>query len=177
MKATTKPGRSFAYRCNTHDLFAGDFDRFEVKHHFVSRLEWKDLPLAEPKCVRVYNMAAWKWNLVADNLGLEPGEIESIRRNHFTDDERVIYVFRHWFNDANNLPSKERYPKKWSGLIRLLKDSDLGELSEEVHKALSAPYSDVRGNIYMYDQLAHNNIVLCVLFSECTFIAFLFPTL
>ena len=100
--------------------------------------------MAEPKCVRVYNKAAWRWNLLADNLGLEPGEIESVRRNHFTDDERVTDVFRRWFDNANNLPNKERYPKKWSGLIRLLKDSDLGELSKEVHKALSAPYCNAR---------------------------------
>ena len=132
---------------NYYSHFAAEFDRFEVKHYFVSRLEWKDSPMDESKCVRVYNKAAWKWNRVADNLGLEPGEIESIRRNHFTDDERVTDVFRHWFDNANNLPNKERYPKKWSGLIRLLKDSDLGQLSEEVKRAVSAPYSSARGNL------------------------------
>ena len=118
-----------------------------MKHHLVSRLEWADLDTGERKNVRVYNRAAWKWNNVATNLGLEPGEIQSIHRNHFSDDDRVTDVFRHWFDNANNLPNKNKYPKKWSGLIRLLNDSDLGQLSEEVKTALSATSSNVRGNL------------------------------
>ena len=84
---------------------------------------------------------------MAETLGLEPGEIESIRRNYFSDDERVTDVFRHWFDNANNLPNKKIYPKKWSGLIKLLSDSDLGQLSEEVKTALSATSSNVRGTL------------------------------
>ena len=113
----------------------------------MSRLEWIDSATGERKCVRVYNKAAWRWRNVAESLGLEPGEIESIRRNHFSDDERVTDVFRHWFDNANNLPNKKIYPKKWSGLVRLLNNSDLGELSGEVKKALSAAYSNVQGNL------------------------------
>ena len=127
--------------------FTADFDRFEVKHHFVSRLEWIDSDSGDKKNVRVYNGAAWRWSNVATNLGLGPGEIESIRRNHFSDDERVTDVFRHWFDNANNLPNKKIYPKKWSGLIRLLSDSELGQLSEEVKTALSATSSNVRGTL------------------------------
>ena len=128
-------------------IFAGEFDRYEVKHHFVSRLEWRDSATGEIKCVRVYNTAAWKWSNVATTLGLEPGEIQSIRRNRFSDEERVSDVFHRWFDNANNLPNKKKYPKKWSGLIRLLSDSDLGQLSEEVKTALSAASSNVRGNL------------------------------
>ena len=84
---------------------------------------------------------------MAESLGLEPGEIESIQRNHYTDYERVTSVFRQWLENATNLPNKKKYPKKWSGLIRLLKDSDLVELSKKVKEVLSAPYSNVRGNI------------------------------
>ena len=76
-------------------------------------------------------------------LGLELGEIESIRRNHPTDNERLTNVLHHWFDNANNLPNNMMYPKERSGLIRLLEDSDLGQLSEEVHKAVSAPYSNL----------------------------------
>ena len=127
--------------------FAVEFDGCEVKHHFVSRLEWIDSANGERKYVRVYNTAAWKWSNVATTLGLEPGEIQSIRQNYFSDEQRVSDVFRHWFDNANNLPNKKRYPKKWSGLIRLLSDSDLGQLSEEVRTALSAASSNVRGNL------------------------------
>ena len=118
-----------------------------MKHHFVNRLEWIDFATGERKCVRVYKKAAWKWNDVATTLGLEPGEIESIRRNRFSDEERVSDVFRHWFDNAKNLPNKEWYPMKWSGLVRLLSDSDLGQLSEKVKTALSAASSNVRGNL------------------------------
>ena len=121
-----------------------DFDHFDVEHRFVRQLEWKDSTSDELKKVRVYRTAASRWNSVAECLGLEPGEIQSIRQNHFSDDERVMDVFRCWFNSAN----KEKYPKKWSGLIRLLKDSELGELSDVVKTALSAPYSNVRCNLY-----------------------------
>ena len=118
--------------------FAADFDRFEVKSHLMSRLEWIDSDTGETKNVSVYKKVAWRWSNVATNLGLEPGEIESIRRNHFSDDARVTDVFGRWFDDAKNLPNNKKYPKKWSGLIRLLNDSDLGQLSEEVKTALSS---------------------------------------
>ena len=130
-----------------HSFFAADFDRFEVKHHLVSRIEWIDSATGERKCVRVYKKAAWSWKDVAENLGLEPGEIKGIQRNNHDDDEKMSEVIRHWFDNANNLPNKKKYPKKWSGLIRLLNDSDLGELSKKVEEALSATYSNVRGNL------------------------------
>ena len=131
----------------TVSYFAADFDRFEVRHHFVSRLEWTDSGTGERKNIRVYKRAASKWRDVAESLGFEPGEVESIRRNHFSDDERVTDVFGRWLENANNLPNKNKYPKKWSGLIRLLSDSELGQLSEEVKTALLATTSNVRGNL------------------------------
>ena len=132
----------------TVSYFAADFDRFEVRHHFVSRLEWIDSGTGERKNIRVYKKAASKWRDVAENLGFEPGEIDSIGRSHFFNDgECVTDVFGRWLENANNLPNKQKYPKKWSGLIKLLSDSDLGQLSDEVKTALSASYSNVRGNL------------------------------
>ena len=113
----------------------------------MSRLEWTDSSTDKRKNVSIYKKAAWKWSNVATNLGLEPGEIESIRRNRYSDDERVTDVFGRWFDDAKNLPNSKKYPKKWSGLIRLLNDSELGQLSEEVKIALSATTSNVRGTL------------------------------
>ena len=136
------------YYNNYRHFFAAEFDRFEVQSRLVSRLEWKDLTTDELKCVRVYKDAAPKWDQVAQCLGLGPSEIESVRLNYPTDEMRVTTVFSHWFDNANNLPNWRKYPKKWSGLIRLLNDSDLGQLSEKVRKALSASYSDVRDNLY-----------------------------
>ena len=125
-------------------FFAGGFDQFEVESHFLSCLEWKNQTTDESRSVRVYKDAAPRWDRVALNLGFRPKQIQSIR--HEPGDNQMK-VFGEWFSNANSLPNKKRYPKKWSGLIRLLKDSDLGELSEEVKKALSAPYCDVRGNM------------------------------
>jgi hypothetical protein len=113
----------------------------------MSRLEWIDSNTGERKSVSINKKAAWKWKNVAENLGLEPGEIESIRRNRYSDDERVTDVFGRWFDDAKNLPNNKKYPKKWSGLIRLLNESELGQLSEEVKTALSATSNNVRGNL------------------------------
>ena len=114
----------------------------------MSRLEWTDSGTGERKDIRVYKKAAAKWRDVADNLGFETGEIDGIGRSHFfKNDECVTDVFGRWLENANNLPNKNKYPKKWSGLIRLLSDSDLGQLSEEVKIALSATTSNVRGNL------------------------------
>ena len=129
-------------------LFAADFDKYEVKHYFVSLLEWIDWATGEKKTVRVYNRAAWKWRNIAECLGLEPGEIARIRRNHFSDDGRVMDVFRHWFDNANYLPNRNKYPKNWSGLIQLLNDSDLKQLSEMVKTALSAASSNIKGELF-----------------------------
>ena len=84
----------------------------------------------------MYNSAAAKWKLIAERLGLESGVITSIHRNYYDDYARVTEVFRHWFDNANSLPNKKKYPKKWSGLIKLLVDSELGELAENLQTAL-----------------------------------------
>jgi hypothetical protein len=113
----------------------------------VSRLEWIDSATGKRKNIRVYKKVGWKWRAVAESLGLDPGEIEGIRQNRSSDDERVTDVFARWFGDAKNLPNSTIYPKKWSGLIRLLNESELGQLSEDVKTALSAGVNNVRGNL------------------------------
>ena len=119
-----------------------------MEPRLINRLEWKNLPLdTETKCVKVMQGAAANWPKLALCLGLNPSEVETIRQNYSTDDTRVITVFGQWLSNANNLPNSKRYPKKWSGLIKLLKDSDLGQLAEDVKKALSASYSDVKDNL------------------------------
>lgn len=99
--------------------------------------------------MRIYSSAARNWKLIGERLGLESGDMEGIRKNNYNDDrDCVTAVFRHWFDNANNLPNKKRYPKKWSGLIRLLEDSSLGELAVRVKQALTAPYSNIRNTLY-----------------------------
>ena len=112
-----------------------DFDQFEVKNHHLSLLEWRVGSSGGNK-VRVYDSAAAKWKLIAGNLGLEPGAITSIHHNNFDDRGRVTAVFRHWFDNANSLPNRKKYPRKWSGLIKLLTDSQLAELAKKLETAL-----------------------------------------
>ena len=89
----------------------------------------------------VYKAAKGKWNKIAECLGL------NIRREGHDDYERVTEVFHEWLDNANQLPNHKKYPLKWSGLIRLLEDSELGQLAKDLRCALSAPFNDVKGNL------------------------------
>ena len=126
--------------------YAG-FDRFEVKNYHLSLINWKTSLTSPVGQVQVYASAQHQWRKIAELLGFEPGDIESIRRNKYDDGERVSCVFHRWFDNANKLPNASKYPKTWTGLIRLLSDSGLGDLADKLRKALSAPFSDVRGNL------------------------------
>ena len=130
------------------NIIAADFDKYEVKNHFVSRLEWIDPVTGERKCTRVYKKASSKWKSIAGCLGMELDDIDRIGHDHpFSDEDRVTSVFGEWFRNASKLENGKMYPKTWSGLIRLLEKSDLSELSTDVKSALSAPYSNVRHTI------------------------------
>ena len=99
---------------------------------------------SEPIKVKVYSTAKANWKTIA---GLLHNDIQGIDRRSADDNGCVERVFDTWLKNANSLPNKKRYPKKWSELIRLLRDSDLGELAEDLEKALAAPYNDVRDNL------------------------------
>ena len=124
-----------------------DFDQFRLAPTHLCMLEWKSRSSSEPNKVKVCNTAQAKWKIIAGLLGLEYNVIQDINRRSTNDHECVEKVFDRWLKNANSLPNKKKYPKKWTGLIRLLRDSELGELAEDLKKALSAPYSDVRGNL------------------------------
>ena len=95
----------------------------------------------------IYDTAEGKWCKIAEYLGLNPNKVKSIRRDCHDDHERVTEVFFEWLNNANQLPNSRKYPKKWSGLIRLLKDSELGELAEDLWSALNAPLNSIKDNL------------------------------
>ena len=97
--------------------------------------------------LRIYSKVAHKWKQIATRLGFELGEIESVEENHHRNDSRITAVLRRWFENARNLPNANRYPKSWHGLINLLEEAELGEVAEEVKRALSSPQNSVRGNL------------------------------
>ena len=122
-------------------------DLADIEHHFVDLIKWEDENGVKRE-LRIYSKIAHKWRQIATRLGFELGEIESIRKNYpFDDNDRVTAVLRRWFDNARNLPNASRYPKSWQGLINLLEDAELGEVAEELKKALFSPHNSVRGNL------------------------------
>ena len=117
-----------------------------VLHHLLDMIEWEDEE-GSIRELRIYSRITHKWQRITTRLGFELGEIESMEENHRTDRSRVTAVFRQWFDNASNLRNARRYPKSWQGLIDLMKDSELGELAEELQRALSSPRNSVRNNI------------------------------
>ena len=75
------------------------------------------------------------------------GETESFRRDYFDGRERITAVVRRWFENAKNLPNARMYPQSWQGLINLLEDAELGEVAEELKRALASPRNSVRENL------------------------------
>ena len=118
----------------------------DVEHHFVDLIKWEDENGVKRE-LRIYSKIAHRWRQIATRLGFELGEIESVEENHHRNDSRITAVLRRWFENARNLSNANRYPKSWQGLINLLEDAELGEVAEEMKKALSSPKNSVRGNL------------------------------
>ena len=108
-------------------------------------IEWKEASDSDTVVkVTVYKTAEGKWDKIAELLDLNP---DSILQDRHDNHGRVTKVFREWLENANQLPNNKKYPLKWSGLIRLLRDSELGQLAEDLRCALAAPFSNVKGNL------------------------------
>ena len=118
-----------------------------VSHHLLDMIKWED-EKGSIQELRIYSKSTHKWQEIATRLGFDLGEIASIEETYPRNSRfRVTAVFRPWFDNATNLRNARRYPKSWQGLIDLMKDSELGELAEELQRALSSPRSSVRNNI------------------------------
>ena len=118
----------------------------DVEHHFVDLIKWENENGVKRE-LRIYSKIAHKWRQIATRLGFELGEIESVEENHHRNDSRITAVLRRWFENARSLPNAGRYPKSWQGLINLLEDAELGEVGEELKKALSSSQNSIRGNL------------------------------
>ena len=118
----------------------------DVEHHFVGLIKWEDKNGVKRE-LRIYSRVAHRWRQIATRLGFKLGEIESIDAHYRTNYCRVTIVLDLWFENVRSLPNAGRYPKSWQGLINLLEDAELGEVAEELKKALSSPQNTVRGNL------------------------------
>ena len=116
----------------------------DIENRFVDLIKWEDENGVKRE-LRIYSKIAHKWRQIATQLGFEPGEIESVRKNNpFDDSDRVTVVLGRWFDSARNLPNASRHPKSWQGLINLLEDAELGEVAEELKRAPSSSWNSVR---------------------------------
>ena len=87
------------------------------------------------------------WRQIATRLGFEPGQISAIDSDHRQTFLCITAVLGQWLENADRLPNARNYPKSWQGLINLLKDVELGEVAEELIKALSSQKNSVKGNL------------------------------
>ena len=117
----------------------------DLRYH-LDLIRWKDYNGVTKK-LKIYSEVAHKWNEIATRLGFEPGKIVSLRNNFPTDHDRVMDVFRHWLENAGDLPNAGDYPRSWCGLVKLLKDVELSELAKQLHTALCSTHNSVRGNL------------------------------
>ena len=109
-------------------------------------MKWKESENGEVQELRIYDSAKAKWDRIGRCLGFDEGHIESIGDDGRNNYSRVCKVFQEWFDNACSLPNHMKYPMTWEGLVALLADSTLTELSEKLKRALVAPFSEVRGD-------------------------------
>ena len=118
----------------------------DVEHRFLDLIKWKD-EAGIIKELRIYSKIGHKWRQIATRLGFEPGEIESVEENHNKNYFRITAIFGRWFENAISLPNASRYAKSWQGLIHLLEDAELGEVAEELKRALNSAWNSVRDHL------------------------------
>jgi hypothetical protein len=110
-------------------------------------IKWKDENGVERE-LRIYSKIGLKWEDVATRLGLG-GEISAIKQDsHYQTLPCIKALFKKWFENATRLPNAKDYPKSWHGLIKLLNDVQLGEVAEELKRALSSQTNSVKGNFH-----------------------------
>lgn len=122
-------------------------DNFKLKSFHIDHFKWKDAENSEEELVKIYEVSAPKWETIAASLGLEEAKINNIRSDYHQNVARVKAVFGEWLDNAAALPKADKYPLTWPGLIRLLKDSQLGTLAKKVETALCSSYNEVKGTL------------------------------
>ena len=112
-------------------------DCIDVEHRFMELIKWKDEKGVKRE-LRIYSKIAHKWRQIATVLGLERGEIESVDADNRTRYRCITVVMGRWLENADDLPIADRYPKSWQGLIRLLEDAELCDVSKELKRAINS---------------------------------------
>ena len=95
---------------------------------------------------KIYSKIGHKWKEIATRLGLELGQISAIEHDRREMASCITGVLQRWFEHAGQLPNAKDYPKSWRGLINLLDDVQLGEVTKDLKRALTSQTNSVRGN-------------------------------
>ena len=141
----TTPISSLTSPTRIDPTLVAEYDQIEIESHFLNRIEWEEVD-GRMSEVQIYDSCIHIWPRIAQELGLSVGQVASIRTDGVDEYDRVTKVFGMWLDNANNLPNKHLYPKTWTGLITLLNNVQLGEVSDKVCKALLAHTNSVHGN-------------------------------
>ena len=84
--------------------------------------------------MKVIDRSAAHWEKVAKRLYFNVSMINSIRKNPNSETvEKCCAVFEKWLEGADGL----RNPLTWATVVTILKEADLGTLSEELDSVLS----------------------------------------
>ena len=83
--------------------------------------------------IRVIAGSAPRWETIAARLHFEPADIGSIQKSaHFQAEDACTAVFSRWVEGQQGL----RTPIAWDTVVTILKEANLGTLSEQLNSVL-----------------------------------------
>ena len=85
------------------------------------------------KNYRLLQSIQTKWKDIGRHLGIGSAVLNGYKSQHLGDiEEQCQEVFNHWRNAG-----AENYPFTWNGVLKILRDVQMGMVAERLEKALS----------------------------------------
>ena len=115
---------------------------------YLNLIKYHDLDTSEKKELRILKDLAADWENIGETLGLGPSEIATIRNAGAgtTPEQGLRGVITVWMQNADNMPCSKLYPCTWTGLYKVLMDSEHGTTANNLKAAISATRSDLHQN-------------------------------
>ena len=103
------------------------------RRHGQPKIHELDLISHNSKTIRIISSSAARWEKIATRLYFDGNTISAIRRDaHFQVEEACRTVFTVWLGGKEG----SREPKTWATVVAILKEADLGVLSDELNSIL-----------------------------------------
>ena len=116
------------------------------------------------KILRILDDLSADWESIAEILGFRPPEVNIIR--HVGAGKTTIQCLREviykWMQNADNMPSSQRYPCTWTGLYHLLMDSKHGATANDLKAAITASSSDLHQSFDDGENYIEDHALLCI---------------